>query len=303
MTKGGCCGPEDGRCCEALNVAMAILALFLAMAAAVASAASGRQLAMEGCPGLGSAGGRLQALLRVLLFSRTLVLLLDLFAAAAVWLSFFHCGILSARVVHCITMPGTLCFLQVLVSLAFFMELIASLSVVAWRCMLSTVSFLCNTSEGLVLQAQTVVQTLRSSMPGGGNSTHGFASLFANVDLPQYCQAQRPELVEGVTRVVMLACLLAVVSQALLAMALNGEKERAGVHEALEHGIMATISHEASNFSSKSSMLNSAIYVVPDEASLHPYAVLAATQLAAHGHQLAEKPRQEPHDLAGTTLF
>lgn len=259
MAKGGCCGSkEEDTCCEALNVVVAVLAVVLAAVAAVASALSGHHLTAEGLDGLGVAEQQLQALLQGVVLSQVPVLLLDLVAAAAVWLSFFHCGILNTRCVHCLTTSGMLCFLRVLVCLTFLLELIASQVVVVWRCVLSATSFLCGTNAGLVNQAQAIVQSAKSTLPSGGNSTLGFAGLFANLDLPSYCQASRGELEESSTRILALACLLAVVSQALLAGALNGEKERVGVHEEHERGLLGALSREASDLASHSSLLRAA---------------------------------------------
>jgi len=200
---------------------------------------------------MGAAGLRIQAAFRMFPYCHIPVLMLNFIGAMAVWLSFFHCKCLPESVVDCMTASRSLCVLRVLVMISFGFDLLASQVILVWRCVLSALSFVCGTSAGLMNEAQEVVQAARTALQQraasgntGATSSLGFAGLFAGLDLPTYCASSGGQQEEEGSARITVACLLAVVAQVLLAMALNGEKERADVHEQ-HQGIVGMLHDEA----------------------------------------------------------
>lgn len=201
-------------------------------------------------------------------------LLLDLVVAAVMCLSTFECDCcMSSTVMHCVTKASSLSFWSFLVWCSFLFQLAVSTFVMVGFVLIDFLVFLCNTDSGTINQAQALVYEISNfTSPAAANTFQPLGTknvtdtpiisllgIMHHLDIPQFCiNACNVSSIDFVvacgtsaTRLddtaafLCIGCLLVTVSQALMATALSGEKERVSVHELHERemGILKHIGH------------------------------------------------------------
>jgi len=222
---------SHGDCHELLNVVLSLLALSLSFFAAVTGSIWGTADVL----------GHSKSILSVVSLGYGGILLLNVASSAAIWLSSFHCECLHGAAVRCLTSPSTLCSLRVLASATFLLQLALAQFLLARHCVMASLAFMCGLPHGMIIETQEVMDALGATPP-----PHGTVAAFlrirdplSSLSLQQYCGSS-----VGSNDVMLcnwLVCFAAVVSQALMAVALNGEKERVGVHELHEKAGLAVL--------------------------------------------------------------
>lgn len=195
------------------------------------------------CPGFRhNLNGSLEGLLHFLDWSEWFLLPFNVLAALAILLSSFECDSQSSRsvnaLVHSFTSSKSLGILQGIALTSVLLQLLASEFLVAWTGVFYLLNHMCVHHQDLLPQAE---QLLRS-IAGEHGASDSWASIFSpiraqqfegNLNLQEYCMMatdQEPPL-DVVLQQVWLAALLTTLSQLLMALALSGERQRAGVHE------------------------------------------------------------------------
>lgn len=275
-----CCSTSHAGCCEQSNVALAVCALILSALAAAGGVASG--LGAGRCCD-GDTLNSLKVLEWALPVWCSGVAMLNLLCAVAVWLSFFHCACAGRLLVQCLTTSRALCCLRVLVMATFVAQLALSQYLLVWRCAVSTLSFICGLPEAEAAWAQQVLQALAVSHGDGtAASLLHLQDVIRETDIQHYCD---PSQATGVApRLAWPASLLLVLTQALMAVALNGEKERVGVHELSELAAFAGLPSEDAR--SLSLPTESPESHKEQHSDAHPRALRAAS-----GHEAPPHPK------------
>lgn len=228
-------------CCPFFDVTCCLTALLLSLAAFYLR---GNDRSLENCcPGFRhNLNGSLEGLLYFLDWSEWFLLPFNVLATLAILLSNFECDSQSSRsvnaLVHSFTSSKSLGILQGIALTSVLLQLLASEFLVAWTGVFYLLNHMCVHHQDLLPQAE---QLLRS-IAGEHGASDSWASIFSpiraqqfegNLNLQEYCMMatdQEPPL-DVVLQQVWLAALLTTLSQLLMALALSGERQRAGVHE------------------------------------------------------------------------
>lgn len=288
-------------CCELANVVSAILALVVAIAASFINS-QGWSGAGDCAFAIGEGANFLASVVRILPLNYTLLLLMNIVSVGAVWFSFFHCDKLDGKVLHCLTSPRSLCALQIVVSGSFLLQLVVLpflLTLSGWA---SLLSYMCNLGQLVVTQAQELVWAMGNDTSPSASSVQAFnpygdkpvvnrsLPLVGIQDVVEHLQIQRfcdtAPAGDSSVLYVCCACLLVAASQALMASALNAEKERALVHET--HDLLFAMSGEGTE--EKLHLMagqagDTAKHLISKNIS--PQAADVASQLAAKGSPVA----------------
>jgi len=215
--------------------------------------------------GLSEGAGALHGLMWTLAFSYIVLLVLNAISATTLLLSHFAFESLEDNlVVHALTSSRALCTLMSFTVLTFLLQLIRLGYTISLQGALAFLASVCNRGPGVVYLAQELIYTMgnASAASGGGGfnpyskampyGSHVASSdyvdtdaMVSRIDLMKYCKASGNGK-DGSGSLLLWGCFLSVVSQALMAIALNGEKERVIVHEQHEmQGFLAAAQDEA----------------------------------------------------------
>lgn len=211
----------------------------LAAACAVYGFASGWPC----CTGLGSqAGAVLTHVLWTSVIGYMLIVPFNVMAAYVVCLSFFESVPLKIRLFQGMTTSGGLRTLQLITQFCFFLCLMGSQLLLVWLCGLSLLGHICSNSA-VIAPAQMLVMAMGKSPAdlldqffAPADPATGFTvtmrQVLQDLNLSSYCSSL------GTANVPMwyiwMGSSLLVISQALLSVALRGEKQRVHVHELVE---------------------------------------------------------------------
>jgi len=174
--------------------------------------------------------------------SEMLLLPVNLVATMAIFLSTFHCDSCQCSCIHIITSSSFLGILQMISMLSFLGQLFASQFLLAWTGVFYLLDHVCFNHKEDLLQVQGLLANLGEEHGGPWQPSWRFLPLLSpisiqkfeySMDLTQYCSAALSveEPAEMSTQHLWLAALLTACSQVALAIALSGERQRAGVHE------------------------------------------------------------------------
>jgi len=191
-------------------------------------------------------------------------LLLNGIACMAICLSQFDCqAAMKYSCTHTLTSSTSFCVLRVICFLSFLGEMMFSFVVLIGTVGVFVLAFICRMGSTTVYHAQEVVWeignfTLTGKDPFDPYSTGNYTDAKAadtpifsmsktmqTLDLNNFCL--HAEYLGGQMALFWVGCVLALVSQALMAIALNGEKERVAVHEQHEAATMGGARGEAMN--------------------------------------------------------
>lgn len=225
-------------CCELLNVYATLGALAVSVVALVVYSTQEIPDGPHAAP--------VRALSGKMCWDLVLVLLLNACSAGAVCLSNFECpALMKLSVVHCLTTSSSLCVWSLLAWCSFLAQVSATTLGMVWFVMVDFLTFLCQADAQTLTKAQGLLYGL-------GNMTtapqaagfHPFAAkhikdtpfislkaVAKHLNVVNYCGSGNAPHLDSLLFHFWFACLLTVVSQALMAVALNGEKERVAVHE------------------------------------------------------------------------
>jgi len=242
---GGCCA-EDGECCELIHVLSSLGALALsALAAFLALEHAGD---LSSClEGLGPGVSRLQNLLFTLMVNYSAIITVNVASTVVVWLSFFDCDTLECDLKHKLTSARSLSILLGAVWVTFFMQLFRLGYAMTLHGVLAGLAYICNLGPGVVYLAQELVYAMGNATETGaavyspyGREAYGrhyawslyidVGEMVKNFNFERYCEDTDHGKDDGAGSV-MYGCLLTLLSQALMAMALSGEKARVVVHD------------------------------------------------------------------------
>lgn len=244
-------------CSEHTNVYAALLALLLSIAGFVL-----HQLA--DVPD-GPHAESLQRLSERLETDFAVVAALNAFLTAVVCFSNYDCCSTATRTgsfIHCLSKANMLFIWSCLAWCTFLVQLLGGTFSVVWFVMVDFLDWLCQTDAPTIAKAQELIWKL-------GNMTHAqetsqfhnyghhiadtpFISLehmSKSLNLPVLCSSENYEGLDHIVNHFWIACLLTTVSQAFMAVAMNGEKERVAVHELHESESMKDTLSESLGFS------------------------------------------------------
>lgn len=178
-------------------------------------------------------------------------LLLNGLACTAICLSQFHCeSALTCACTHTLTSSTSFCVLRVICFLTFLAEMYFCFIVLIGTVGVYVLDFICRMGSTTVFHAQEVIWEMGNFTATGrdpfdpyatGNFTDAkladtpvfsLSKIMQTVNLNDFCP--HASLLGGQMALFWVGCMLALVSQALMAIALNGEKERVAVHEQQE---------------------------------------------------------------------
>eukprot|EP00930_Biecheleria_cincta_P001990 TRINITY_DN103068_c0_g1_i1.p1 TRINITY_DN103068_c0_g1~~TRINITY_DN103068_c0_g1_i1.p1 ORF type:complete len:286 (-),score=41.83 TRINITY_DN103068_c0_g1_i1:36-893(-) len=195
------------------------------------------------CTGLGSqAGSVLTHVLWSSVIGYMLIVPFNAMAAYVVCLSFFESVPFKLRLFEGMTTSGGLRTLQLITQFCFFLCLAGSQLLLAWLCGVSLLGHICS-NPTLIAPAQMLVVAMGNSPAdlfdsffSPADPATGFTitlrQVLQDLNLISYCgslgTASRPMWY------IWIGSSLLVVSQALLSVALRGEKQRVHVHELVE---------------------------------------------------------------------
>jgi hypothetical protein len=191
-------------------------------------------------------------------------LLLNGVACTAICLSQFDCqSAMKHSCTHSLTSSTSFCVLRVVCFLTFLAEMSFSFIVLIGTVGVFVLDFICRMGSTTVYHAQEVIWEMGNFTATGKDpfdpySTGNFSDAKAadtpifslsktmqTLDLNGFCP--HASLLGGQMALFWVGCVLALVSQALMAIALNGEKERVAVHEQHEEASMGGARGEAMN--------------------------------------------------------
>mmetsp|Transcript_8859 Transcript_8859/g.20827 ORF Transcript_8859/g.20827 Transcript_8859/m.20827 type:complete len:250 (+) Transcript_8859:100-849(+) len=231
-------------CCELSNVFAAMLA-FIMSQAGLGLCLHSRRVALGGLPDAA------QPYLDALSFDCACVVasavLLNFGSVTVLCLSTFECNCLkNSKLMHCLTQATSLCCWCFLTWCTFLLQLVMSTFAMVWFVMMDFLVFLCSSDQPTLQQAQNLLYDFGNltdvEHPGLVFHPYGvkdvrdtpivsLKALAKHLDLLQFCSSEHGGLLDNGSAYFWMGCLLTVVSQALMAIALNGEKERVSVHE------------------------------------------------------------------------
>mmetsp|Transcript_44665 Transcript_44665/g.133400 ORF Transcript_44665/g.133400 Transcript_44665/m.133400 type:complete len:247 (-) Transcript_44665:209-949(-) len=230
---------EGSKCCEFANVYATVGALLISVVGLVAYTSQEIPQGPHAAP--------LQALNSRLVWNLALVFLLNAVAAGVVCLSTFECpSVHRMGIVQCLTKASTLCFLSFLALCSFVVQLLVSTFGIVWFVMVDFLAFTCRLGPQTISEAQDVLYGLGNlTHPGGAGAafhpvgvkhikdTHfiSLKDMAEQLNIVQLCGSGSAPGLASVVMHFWFACLLTVVSQALMAVALSGEKERIATHD------------------------------------------------------------------------
>jgi len=308
-------------CCELGSVLNAVAALCLSGLSAWLSL-SRRQDIEECLSGLSEGVDAFHGLMWTLVFSYIVLLVLNAISAATLLLSHFAIESLEDNfVMHCLTSSRALGTLMSFTVLTFLLQLIRLGYTISLQGAFAFLSAICNRGPGVVYLAQELIYTMgNASLSSGGQSTFNpyskampygahvassgyldMDTLSSRIDLMKYCKSSDNGK-DGSGSLLLWGCLLSVVSQALMAVALNGEKERVIVHEQHEMtGFLAAAQDEVQGaFSRMSKVVQhpmSSFSHAMDEARGHGRGAMEQLRDQVTGHRArATGFAQQMHD-------
>lgn len=195
------------------------------------------------CTGLGSqAGSVLTHVLWSSVIGYMLIVPFNAMAAYVVCLSFFESVPCKVRLFEGMTTSGGLRTLQLITQLCFFVCLVGSQLLLVWLCGVSLLGHVCSNSA-VIAPAQMLViamgkspADLFDSFFSPADPATGFTitirQVLQDLNLSSYCSSLGTA--NGPLWYIWMGSSFLVVSQALLSVALRGEKQRVHVHELVE---------------------------------------------------------------------
>lgn len=231
--------------CELSNVFGSMVALLLSILGATicilhqGSTEAALQAAGSGTATLGSMSSNLS-------FNFAVILLLNVISTAVISLSTFECSHLaSSSVMHCLTKSTSLCWWTLLACCTFLVQLVVSGFMLVATVLVGFLVFVCHSGEDNVTQMQQLLYAVGNMTSPGGEVFNPYGAqdiqdspvislehIVSHLDLARFCGVAQD--LDGAVANFWLGCLLTVVSQALMTVALHGEKERVSVHEVQE---------------------------------------------------------------------
>jgi len=233
-------------CCEMNNVFAAIIAFAMSLGSFM-MVLSARSNMDEALTTMGDGAG-FDGYAHNTIFHITISLLINGFACLCVCLSSFDCTEAApGSCVHKITSSTCFCVMRIITFLTFIVEMLFSSAITIMMAAVLFLGFICRMGSTTIFHTQEVIWeignfTLTGTDPFDpyrtGNYTDAkladtpvfsIAQLSQHLNLANFCPGAKP--VGGSVLLFWMACILGAVSQALMAIALNGEKERVSVHE------------------------------------------------------------------------
>jgi len=192
----------------------------------------------------------------------TISLLINGFACLCVCLSTFDCTEAAhGGCVHKITGSTCFCVMRIVTFLTFIVEMLFSSAITIAVAATLFLAFICRMGSTTIFHVQEVIWEIGNFTATGkdpfdpyqtGNYTDAkladtpvfsVAQLTQHLNLQSFCPGAKE--IGGQVLLFWIACILGAVSQALMAIALNGEKERVSVHEQHEAaGLTGAVSRD-----------------------------------------------------------
>mmetsp|Transcript_59281 Transcript_59281/g.105374 ORF Transcript_59281/g.105374 Transcript_59281/m.105374 type:complete len:285 (-) Transcript_59281:301-1155(-) len=233
-------------CLEWNNVLAAIIAFAMSLGAFML-ALNSRQNVDSALKSMGDGAG-MDGYAHNTVIHVTISMLISAFACLCICLSTFDCVEGSeGGFVHKVTGSTAFCVMRIITFFAFLVELAFSSAMLLAVGVVFFLDFLCRMGSTTLFHAQEVIWeignfTLTGTDPFDPYRTGNFtdakladtpvfsiAKLTQSLNLAEFCP--NAKYLGNYVLLFWLACVLGVVSQALMAIALNGEKERVSVHE------------------------------------------------------------------------
>mmetsp|Transcript_46781 Transcript_46781/g.99998 ORF Transcript_46781/g.99998 Transcript_46781/m.99998 type:complete len:270 (+) Transcript_46781:73-882(+) len=237
--------------CDLANVFMALVAVAMSVIGVITSLTA--QFDVVGAlKNMGHGAGKLDVLAQSVDLNFGVIVFMNAVCALLICLSMFDCVHLQKHAaLHLLTSSTSLCWWRILAWLTFMVQIVMSeffMIIVVLVCLLT---YICHAGEGVVYQTQELIYAIGNTTletgalfsPYGKPATNvsdtpviSTKDMVTHLDMQRYCaDAQGAHL--GKAAITFWAgCFITALSQALMAVALNGEKERVSVHESYEAG-------------------------------------------------------------------
>lgn len=232
--------------CEMNNVLAAIMAFTMSIMAVMMSLTE-RSKVIKAMAETGD-GAHLAAIAQSTFAQLILSMIINGFACLCVCLSTFDCiHAMKYNCVHSITSSTCFCIMRIICFLTFLVQTALANVMTCGFVGMSVLAYICSMGSTTVFHAQEVIWEVGNFTRTGvdpfdpyrtGNfqvakaaDTPGISAskTFQHLELAAFCP--NGKVLAGAVGVFWMACVLSLVSQALMAIALNGEKERVSVHE------------------------------------------------------------------------
>mmetsp|Transcript_4407 Transcript_4407/g.10225 ORF Transcript_4407/g.10225 Transcript_4407/m.10225 type:complete len:269 (+) Transcript_4407:90-896(+) len=236
-------------CSKNNNVIASTLAFGMSLVALCTAVAElGRVEEAFSSLGGGSAGNALKDSASHTVLHLSFSMILNLLGFMSICMSTFHCdSAMKWSMAHMATTSSALCFLRIAAFGTMLVELILSSEIVVGAAGVLFLDFVCNLGSTAQFHVQEVIWEIGNFTKTGQDpfdpyrtgsareakaadtKMFSIAKLMQHLELENFCGYSQNL---GSSLIVFWVCsLVSLVSQALMAIALNGEKERVSVHE------------------------------------------------------------------------